>query len=65
LDKQYLRFGEKLETEFLTQGEFENRTIEQTLDIGWKMLTYLPKAELYRIKSDFIEKYLPASKIDG
>ena len=62
LDKQYLKFGEKLEAQFLTQGEFENRTIEQTLDIGWKMLSYLPKSELYRIKSEFIEKYMPSSE---
>lgn len=62
LDKQYLHFGEKLEAQFLTQGEFENRTIEQTLDIGWKVLSYLPKSELYRIKSDFIEKYMPVSE---
>ena len=62
LDKQYLHFGEKLEAQFLTQGEFENRTIEQTLDIGWKVLSYLPKSELYRIKSEFIEKYMPVSE---
>ncbi|MDR2898095.1 MAG: V-type ATP synthase subunit B, partial [Spirochaetaceae bacterium] len=61
-DKQYLRFGERMEQEFLTQGEFEDRTIEQTLDIGWKMLTYLPKDELYRVREDFIKKYLPASE---
>ena len=59
LDKQYLRFGEKLESDFLTQGEFENRTIEQTLDIGWKLLTLLPRDQLYRIKPELLEKYLP------
>ncbi|MCQ2594249.1 MAG: V-type ATP synthase subunit B [Treponemataceae bacterium] len=58
-DKMYLRFGEAFESEFLTQGEFENRTIEQTLDIGWKVLSLLPRNELYRIKSEYIEKYLP------
>ncbi len=58
-DKQYLHFGDKFESEFLTQGEFENRTIEQTLDIGWKMLALLPRNELYRIKEEYIEKYLP------
>ena len=62
LDKLYLKFGEKLEAEFLTQGEFEDRTIEQTLDLGWKILAILPKSELYRIKSEYIEKYMPKSE---
>lgn len=59
LDKQYLKFGNKLETEFFTQGEYENRSIEETLDLGWKILKNLPKEELFRIKPEFIEKYLP------
>ena len=58
VDKMYLRFGEAFETQFLAQDEFENRTIEQTLDIGWKTLALLPRDELYRIKSEFIEKYM-------
>ena len=57
-DKQYLRFGDRLEKEFLTQGEYENRTIEQTLGIGWKILKELPKEDLYRINPAFIEKYM-------
>ena len=59
LDKKYLQFGNKFEGEFLTQDEHEDRTIEQTLDIGWKCLAVLPKEELTRIKSEFIEKYFP------
>ncbi len=59
LDKKYLEFGNKFEGEFLTQGEYEDRTIEQTLDIGWKCLAVLPKEELTRIKSEMIEKYFP------
>ncbi|MCQ2981871.1 MAG: V-type ATP synthase subunit B [Treponemataceae bacterium] len=59
LDKQYLRFGEKFESQFLTQGEYENRTIEETLDIGWKVLAELPRSELYRISPQLIEKYMP------
>ncbi len=61
MDKLYLKFGEKLEGEFLSQSEFEDRTIEQTLDLGWKVLSILPKSELYRIKPEFIEKYMPKS----
>ena len=59
LDRKYLAFGEKFEKCFLTQGEYEDRTIEETLQIGWKCLSILPKEELFRIKSEFIEKYLP------
>ncbi|GAH67084.1 unnamed protein product [marine sediment metagenome] len=44
---------------FVKQGEDENRTIEESLDIGWKLLTIIPKEELKRIKDEFIEKYLP------
>jgi V/A-type H+-transporting ATPase subunit B len=62
LDKQYLRFGEKLESDFMTQGEFENRTIEQTLDIGWKLLALLPRDQLYRVKPELLEKYLPKAE---
>ena len=57
-DKQYLHFGERMEKEFLTQGEYENRTIEQTLTIGWNILRELPKEDLYRINPDFIKKYM-------
>ena len=64
LDKKYLEFGNKFESEFLTQGEYEDRTIEQTLEIGWKCLSVLPKEELFRIKPEFIEKYLPKAEID-
>ena len=59
LDKQYLNFGIRFEKEFLGQDEHEDRSIEQTLDIGWKMLSLLPREELLRIKPEFIEKYLP------
>ena len=46
------------ENEFLNQGEYENRTIEQTLDLGWQILAELPREELTRIKPEFIDKYL-------
>src|SRR5574344_474397 len=59
LDKQYLKFGSKLESDFFTQGEYEDRSIEQTLDLGWKILSILPHEELYRIKDELINKYLP------
>jgi len=57
LDKRYLVFGDKFERDFLAQGERENRSIEQTLELGWKLLTALPRAELYRIREETLEKY--------
>ncbi len=59
LDKLYLKFGNELENLFFTQGEYENRSIDETLDLGWKILSILPREELYRIKDEYIEKYLP------
>ncbi|MDR2534430.1 MAG: V-type ATP synthase subunit B [Treponema sp.] len=58
IDKQYLKFGERFEHYFLTQKETENRTIEQTLNLGWEIMTELPRDELLRIKQDLLEKYL-------
>ena len=58
LDRQYLRFGERFENEFLAQSEHEDRTIEQTLEIAWNILGELPSSELTRIKSELIEKYM-------
>ncbi len=59
LDKQYLHFGNRLEKEFFNQGEYENRTIEQTLDLAWKILQELPQEELTRINPEILEKYEP------
>lgn len=65
LDRQYLKFGERFEKEFLSQNEYEDRTIEQTLDLGWKMLAVLPHEELYRIKDEYLKKYLPSADIEA
>ncbi|MDR1931120.1 MAG: V-type ATP synthase subunit B [Treponema sp.] len=62
-DKKYLKFGEKFESLFLTQGEDENRDIGRTLDLGWQVLTEIPRDELLRIKQEYIEKYLPAPAV--
>jgi V/A-type H+-transporting ATPase subunit B len=59
LDKRYLRFGERFESEFVSQAEDEDRSIGQTLDIGWKLLSLLPQEELLRVSRQMIEKYLP------
>src|SRR5574344_116509 len=62
LDKLYLKFGDTFEKEFICQNEYEDRTIEQILEIGWKILGILPKEELVRIKPEFIEKYMVQEK---
>jgi V/A-type H+-transporting ATPase subunit B len=65
LDKRYLRFGERFESGFLCQGEFEDRSIDQTLDLGWKALSYLPREELYRIRAEELDKRLPPPPEDA
>jgi V/A-type H+-transporting ATPase subunit B len=63
LDKIYLKFGATFEEQFLSQGYEENRSIEQTLEIGWRMLSILPKDELYRIAKEDIQRYyMPESE---
>jgi len=57
-DRQYLKFGEKFEQIFLAQGEFENRNIGSTLDLGWETLSELPHEDLLRVSKDFINKYM-------
>ncbi len=59
IDKKYVKLSDNFEELFVKQGEDENRTIEESLNIGWKLLTILPKEELKRIKDEFIDKYLP------
>ncbi|MCR4404862.1 MAG: V-type ATP synthase subunit B [Candidatus Acetothermia bacterium] len=59
LDRIYLEFAEEFEQRFIQQGEYEDRPIEQTLDIGWELLALLPRSELKRVKEEHIEKYLP------
>ncbi len=58
-DKAYLKFSDRFEKEFIKQGDTENRSIFRSLEIGWDLLTELPKNELKRVKGEFIEKYLP------
>ncbi len=57
IDHVYLKFGETFEKKFLTQRDDENRDIETTLDIGWQVLSQLPKEELYRMSEEEINKY--------
>ena len=56
-DQKYLKFGRAFEHEFVNQGFTENRTIERTLEIGWRLLSMLPKSELTRVTLDEIAQY--------
>ncbi len=57
-DKLYAKFAEEFEKRYVSQGFEENRTIEQTLDLGWELLSLLPRSELKRIKEKYLDKYL-------
>jgi V/A-type H+-transporting ATPase subunit B len=58
-DLQYAKFADEFERRYVSQGPEENRSIQETLDLGWELLSLLPKSELKRIKPEMIEKYLP------
>ena len=57
-DKLYAKFAENFEKEYVSQGFTTDRSIEETLDIGWKLMKILPRSELKRIKEKFLDKYL-------
>ena len=57
-DKLYAKFAEEFEKRYVSQGFIVNRSIEETLDLGWELLRILPRSELKRIKEQYIEKYL-------
>ena len=59
LDKDYLTFGKAFEERFIGQGNQENRTIEQTLDLGWELLKIIPRSELDRINTKILDHYYP------
>ncbi len=64
-DKKYLAFGKAFENEFVGQDIFENRTIYETLDIGWRLLRMLPKDELDRIDTKILNKYYDSEATSG
>ena len=57
-DKAFAKFADLFEDTYVRQGEYENRTIEETLHLGWKLLTLVPVKELKRVRDAYIEKYL-------
>ena len=58
-DLLYAKFATEFENRYVNQGNDTDRTIEETLDLGWELLKILPRSELKRIKSEYIDKYLP------
>ena len=61
-DRKFLNFAEEFEKKFVSQKEHEDRSIEKTLDIGWELLSILPKSELKKIDENYIKKYLPKNE---
>jgi V/A-type H+-transporting ATPase subunit B len=61
-DLLYAKFATEFEQRYVSQSFEENRSIEETLNLGWELLSILPKSELKRIRPAYIEKYLPAKK---
>ena len=59
IDRLYAKFADEFEKLYVNQSFYENRTIEQTLDIGWQLLKLLPRSEMKRIKPELLDKYWP------
>ncbi len=59
MDKLYYQFAETFEREYIGQGEYTDRSIDETLDLSWKLLSVFPDMELKRIRKEFLEKYMP------
>lgn len=62
VDKLYAKFADAFEAEYVNQGYETNRTIEETLSIGWKLLSILPRNQLGRIRDEYLDKYLPKAE---
>lgn len=58
MDKLYAEFADQFEERYVSQGFHEDRTIEETMELGWELLRILPRAELKRIRDEYLDKYL-------
>jgi V/A-type H+-transporting ATPase subunit B len=65
IDRKYLKIANNFERKFVNQGVDENRSIEETLNIGWDLLSEIPESELKRIKPEFIAKYRNVKPAEG
>lgn len=61
-DLLYAKFADEFEKEYISQGFDTDRTIEQTLEIGWKLLSIMPRSELKRVRDEYLDKYLPTKE---
>jgi V/A-type H+-transporting ATPase subunit B len=59
MDRLYAKFADAFEERYINQGFTEDRSIEETLDLGWELLSILPRSEMKRIKPELVEKYWP------
>ncbi len=64
VDRLYAKFAEEFETKYVSQGNSTDRTIEDTLRIGWELLTILPRAEMKRIRDKYLEEYYDKIKVE-
>jgi V/A-type H+-transporting ATPase subunit B len=64
VDKQYAAFAEAFEQKYVSQGYDANRSIKETLKIGWELLAMLPRSEHKRIRDSMLDAYLPASAVE-
>jgi len=64
-DKKFSHFADEFEDKFVRQGLNENRTIKETLDLGWKLMSTLPRSELKRVKEEYIKKYIKVNRISN
>ena len=62
-DRKYLAFADRFEREFVAQAYDEDRSIGETLDLGWELLAILPESELKRIEPKYIRKYHPKYRV--
>jgi V/A-type H+-transporting ATPase subunit B len=61
-DRAFVAFADAFEERFIAQGEHEERSVEETLALGWELVALLPRTELKRIKDEFVDKYLPKTE---
>lgn len=64
VDRLYAKFAEEFENKYVSQGNYTDRTIEDTLRIGWELLTILPRAEMKRIRDKYLEEYFDKMKVE-
>ena len=64
-DKKYMAFANKFEQRYISQGYYDNRTVQQTLDLGWELLSMFADTELKRIDVELIKKYMPKFRKDA